>query len=97
MLDRARAGKFAYPAVNVTSLTTANAVLKGLADGKSDGKGAVGKADLGGALRAEPTPVTVGAALGDLVRIEGLAPGTRVVIAPPEKLGAGAAVTAAKK
>ena len=37
MLDRARVGKFAYPAVNVTSLTTANAVLKGLADSKSDG------------------------------------------------------------
>jgi fructose-bisphosphate aldolase class II len=37
MLDRARQGKFAYPAVNVTSLTTANAVLKGLADSKSDG------------------------------------------------------------
>src|SRR5580765_3320049 len=37
MLDRARRGRFAYPAVNVTSLTTANAVLKGLADSKSDG------------------------------------------------------------
>ena len=37
MLDRARTGKFAYPAINVTSLTTANAVLKGLADSKSDG------------------------------------------------------------
>jgi fructose-bisphosphate aldolase class II len=37
MLDRARQGKFAYPAVNVTSLTTANAVLKGLADSRSDG------------------------------------------------------------
>ena len=37
MLERARAGKFAYPAVNVTSPTTANAVLKGLADSKSDG------------------------------------------------------------
>jgi fructose-bisphosphate aldolase, class II len=37
MLDRARNGKFAYPAINVTSLTTANAVLKGLADSKSDG------------------------------------------------------------
>jgi fructose-bisphosphate aldolase class II len=37
MLDRARAGKFAYPAVNVTSLSTANAVLKGLADSGSDG------------------------------------------------------------
>jgi fructose-bisphosphate aldolase class II len=37
MLERARRGRFAYPAINVTSLTTANAVLKGLADSKSDG------------------------------------------------------------
>lgn len=37
MLDRARKGRFAYPAFNVTSLTTANAVLKGLAESKSDG------------------------------------------------------------
>jgi hypothetical protein len=32
MLDRARAGHFALPAVNVTSLSTANAVLRGLAE-----------------------------------------------------------------
>src|SRR6478672_8541520 len=37
MLDRARKGRFAYPAVNVTSLTTVNGVLKGLAESKSDG------------------------------------------------------------
>jgi fructose-bisphosphate aldolase class II len=37
MLDRARRGRFAYPAINVTSLTTANAVLRGLAEGRSDG------------------------------------------------------------
>src|SRR6266576_3373321 len=37
ILDRARSGHFALPAINVTSLTTANAVLKGLADSKSDG------------------------------------------------------------
>jgi fructose-bisphosphate aldolase class II len=37
MLDRARNGRFAYPAINVTSLTTANAVLKGLTASKSDG------------------------------------------------------------
>ena len=37
ILDRARAGYFALPAVNVTSLTTANAVLRGLAESKSDG------------------------------------------------------------
>ena len=37
MLDRAREGKFAYPAINVTSLASANAVLGGLAESKSDG------------------------------------------------------------
>jgi fructose-bisphosphate aldolase class II len=37
MLERAREGRFAYPAINVTSLTSANAVLKGLADSGSDG------------------------------------------------------------
>jgi fructose-bisphosphate aldolase class II len=37
ILDRARAGRFALPAVNVTSLTTANAVLRGLAESKADG------------------------------------------------------------
>jgi len=37
MLDRARERRFAYPAINVTSLTTANAVLRGLAESKSDG------------------------------------------------------------
>jgi fructose-bisphosphate aldolase class II len=37
MLDRARAERFAFPAINVTSLTTANAVLRGLAESKSDG------------------------------------------------------------
>ncbi|HTP65615.1 MAG TPA: class II fructose-bisphosphate aldolase [Geobacteraceae bacterium] len=37
MLDRARLNRFAYPAINVTSLTTANAVLKGLAESRCDG------------------------------------------------------------
>src|SRR5262252_2300715 len=37
MLDQARAGRYALPAVNVTSLTTANAVLRGLAESKADG------------------------------------------------------------
>ena len=37
MLDRARDGHFALPAVNVTSLTTANSVLRGLAESKADG------------------------------------------------------------
>ena len=37
ILDQARTGHFALPAVNVTSLTTANAVLRGLAESKTDG------------------------------------------------------------
>src|SRR5215475_8051352 len=37
MLDKARERRFAYPAMNVTSLTTANAVLRGLAESNSDG------------------------------------------------------------
>ena len=37
ILDRARDGRYALPAANVTSLTTANAVLRGLAESKADG------------------------------------------------------------
>ena len=37
MINRALAGKFAYPAFNVTSMTSASAVLRGLTESKSDG------------------------------------------------------------
>ncbi len=37
MLDRAKAGQFAYPAINVTSSETVNAAIKGFADAGSDG------------------------------------------------------------
>ena len=37
MLDAAQKGNYAYPAVNVTSLTTINAALKAFSDAKSDG------------------------------------------------------------
>src|SRR5512136_438282 len=37
MIDRAKEKHFAYPAINVSSMETANAVLKGLAESKSDG------------------------------------------------------------
>ncbi len=37
MLEKAQKENYAYPAINVTSLTTANAVLKGLAESGSDG------------------------------------------------------------
>jgi fructose-bisphosphate aldolase class II len=54
MLDRARNGRFAYPAINVTSLTTANAVLKGLAESRSDG---IVQVSTGGAAFASGTAV----------------------------------------
>jgi HlyD family secretion protein len=41
-------------------------------------------------------PVAAGAKVGDLVRVD-LAPGTRVVIAPPDRLVDGATIAAAKK
>ena len=37
MLDRAKAAKFAYPAINVTSTQTLHAALRGLAEAESDG------------------------------------------------------------
>jgi fructose-bisphosphate aldolase class II len=37
MIDRAKAGGFAYPAINVTSSATLNAALRGFAEAESDG------------------------------------------------------------
>src|ERR1051326_8776271 len=37
MLDKAKAGAFAYPAINVTSSQTLNAALQGFAEAGSDG------------------------------------------------------------
>jgi len=37
MLDRAKAGRYAYPAINVTSSQTLNAALAGFAEAESDG------------------------------------------------------------
>jgi len=37
MLDRAKEGRFAYPAINVTSSQTLNAALRGFAEARSDG------------------------------------------------------------
>lgn len=54
MLDQARANRFAYPAINVSSPTMANAVLKGLAAAKSDG---IIQISTGGAAFASGTAV----------------------------------------
>ena len=37
MIDRAKAGKFAYPAINVSSSQTLNAALQGFTEAGSDG------------------------------------------------------------
>jgi fructose-bisphosphate aldolase class II len=37
MLDRAKAGRFAYPAINISSSQTLNAALRGFAEAESDG------------------------------------------------------------
>jgi fructose-bisphosphate aldolase class II len=37
MLDRAKAGSFAYPAINITSSQTLNAAIRGFAEAESDG------------------------------------------------------------
>jgi fructose-bisphosphate aldolase class II len=37
MIDRAKAGRFAYPAINVTSSSTVNAAIQGFAEAESDG------------------------------------------------------------
>jgi len=37
MLDNAKKNKFAYPAINITSMSTVNAVLDALQEAKSDG------------------------------------------------------------
>jgi fructose-bisphosphate aldolase class II len=70
MLDRAKAGGFAYPAINVTSSETVNAALKGFADAGSDG---IIQVSTGGAEFASGTAVkdmVVGAvALAELAHV----------------------------
>jgi fructose-bisphosphate aldolase class II len=54
MLDRAKEGGFAYPAINVTSSETVNAALRGFADAGSDG---ILQVSTGGAEFASGTAV----------------------------------------
>jgi len=54
MLDRAKEGGFAYPAINVTSSTSINAALRGFAEAGSDG---IIQASTGGAEHASGTKV----------------------------------------
>ncbi len=59
MLDAAQKGNYAYPAINVSSMVTANAALKGFADSKSDG---IIQVSTGGGKFAS------GLAVGDMVQ-----------------------------
>jgi fructose-bisphosphate aldolase, class II len=91
MIDRAKAGGFAYPAINVTSSATLNAALRGFAEAESDG---ILQVSWGGAEFAS------GASIKDMVTgAVGLAEFAKVVAAnypvtvglhtdhcPPEKL-----------
>jgi hypothetical protein len=62
---------------------------------KRDGADVVFVVDAASIVR--PVAVKTGDKVGDLVRVDGVAPGTRVVAAPPERLAAGARVEAVKK
>lgn len=54
MLDRAKAGKFAYPAINITSSQTLLAAMRGFAEAESDG---IVQVSTGGAEFASGTTV----------------------------------------
>lgn len=70
MLDRAKAGGFAYPAINVTSSQTVNAALRGFAEAESDG---ILQVSTGGAEFASGTTikdmVTGATALAEYARV----------------------------
>jgi HlyD family secretion protein len=88
-----RDGKDVVFVVQVTGAGTAVTDSAGKVDADKDAKKAL--APSGG--RATITPVTLGGKVGDLVRVDALAAGTRVVINPPEKLADGRAVASTKK
>jgi len=91
MLDRARAERFAYPAINVTSLTTANAVLKGLAESKSDGIIQVSTGGGAFASGAAVKDMALGAiSIGRVVTLAGYPPPPRGLTPRPRRASTGA-------
>lgn len=80
MIDRAKAGKFAYPAVNVTSSSTLTAALQGFAEAESDG---IIQVSVGGAEYAS------GATVKDRVA------GTRALAAYAHEVAQGYGITVA--
>src|ERR1700754_525373 len=70
MLDRAKAGGFAYPAINCTSSETINAALRGFADAGSDGiiQFSTGGAEFGSGTKVKDM-VTGAVALAEFAHI----------------------------
>src|SRR5947209_2963914 len=70
MLDRAKSGGFAYPAINCTSSETINAALKGFADAGSDGiiQVSTGGAEFASGLNVK-TMVTGALALAEFAHV----------------------------
>jgi fructose-bisphosphate aldolase class II len=70
MLDRAKSGGFAYPAINCTSSETVNAALKGFADAGSDGiiQISTGGAEFGSGLNVKDM-VTGAVALAEFAHV----------------------------
>ena len=70
MIDRAKAGGFAYPAINCTSSETVNAALKGFADAGSDGiiQFSTGGAEFGSGLGVKEM-VTGAVALAEFAHV----------------------------
>jgi multidrug efflux pump subunit AcrA (membrane-fusion protein) len=89
----AEAGK-GEPAGSEAARGPAKAVAAATGATSPDGKDGKAGAPAG---RAVLTPVVLGARVGDLLRVENLAPGTRVVLNAPERLGDGQLVSAQKK
>ncbi|WP_454777760.1 class II fructose-bisphosphate aldolase [Georgenia muralis] len=80
MIDRAKAGRFAYPAINVTSSQTVTAALRGYAEAESDG---IIQVSVGGAEYAS------GSTVKDRVA------GSRALAAYAREVAAGYGVTVA--
>jgi fructose-bisphosphate aldolase class II len=91
MLDRAKAGAFAYPAINVTSSSTLNAALQGFAEAESDGILQVswGGAEFASGQRVKDM-VTGAVALAEFAHVVAAKYGVNVALhtdhCPPDKL-----------
>ncbi len=83
MLDAAQKGGYAYPAINVTSLTTASGALKAFAEAKSDG---IIQVSTGGGSFASGTAVA-DEAFGAIVLAEAIHRLAEKYDVPPESSG----------